>query len=470
MVESVTKTLGSGSGIDIGAFVTSLVDAQYVPKTEAFTKREETLKAQISAVSSLKSTLTTFSTALANLVKGGSLATQPTSSDASVLKVSALPGARVGTLANAVEVKTLATAQVAVTTAARTAGEAVGTGSIAIRFDADADGDFSNDVDGAAIEITDADKTLAGIAAKINAAKQGVTAQVVNDGTGERLILKGPTGAAKAFTLTATDGDQPGLAAAINVGGTAPGATQIATTAGDAELTLDGIPIKRATNSVSDLIPGVKLDLVSVGTRPVTLGSSTPTDALKTAVNDVVLTYNELYAELKTATDPQTGALARDQGAQDMLRALRGLSLVDLTGTTDGSPKTLAEIGVATNRDGTLRVDATQLANALTRSPAAVEAMFADRGVGASKRGLSAALTSIATAVNSKTFGLGASETRYKNLQTKLTDEKTAADLAKTQMTERLTQTYASMDARVAAYKATQSFLTNQVAAWNRDS
>ncbi len=91
-VESITKTLGSGSGIDLKALVASLVDAQYAAKTAQITAKADTLTAQISGVAKLKSAITGFDSALKSLVKGGTLATQPTSSNVGVLGVSLIAG------------------------------------------------------------------------------------------------------------------------------------------------------------------------------------------------------------------------------------------------------------------------------------------------------------------------------------------------------------------------------------------
>ncbi|MES2337931.1 MAG: flagellar filament capping protein FliD [Pseudomonadota bacterium] len=472
MVDSIAKTLGAGSGIDVTALVTSLVEAQFSVKTQQFTSRAETLTSQISTVSQLKSGITGFASALASLVKGGSLATAATSSNDSIVKASTLPGAQIKALNSTIEVRALASAQVAATNVARTAGATIGTGSIKIQFGSkDDNGVFQPDAtDIPAIDIATAEEaTLSGIAAKINAATPptGLTVSVITDAGGERLVLKGASGAARAFTVTATDTGTPGLAAAVNVGAGAAGTT-IASAATDAKVAVDGVEVRRATNSIDDLIPGVRLDLRSaqIGTR-VSLGATPATAALTQAVNDVVTTYNELYNVLKEATDPVTGKLARDSGALEMKRQLKAMTLTDLTGASDGSPKSLAELGVATNRDGTLSVDSARLAKSLAANPGAVEAMFTDRGTGATGKGLSAALNAVSTAVTSRTFGIGASEQRYTKAQSALTNDKLKVTEAQAKLKDRLTQQYSTMDARVAAYKATQTFLTQQVDAWN---
>ncbi len=461
MVDSITKALGAGSGIDIQSLVASLVDAQYSVKTKQVETKAETLTAQVSTVSQLKSGITSFASALATLVKGGTLATAATSSNTGIVKATTLPGAQIRTLDSTVEVRALASAQVAVTKEGRPAGEPIGTGSIKIDFIGDA-------VDIPAVEIGPDDQTLAGIAAKINAAvpPTGLTASVITDTGGERLILKGATGAARAFTVTATAGSP--LAAAIDVGGTATGTT-IETSAADARVAIDGVEVRRPTNSINDLVPGVRLDLqsVAIGTR-VTLGTAPATAALTQAVNDVVTTYNELYKVLRDATDPVTGPLARDLGAREMKRQLANLTLTDLTGSSGNGLKSLAEIGVGTTRDGSLSVNSARLAKVLAENPAGVEAMFTDRGVGATGKGLSASLNALSFSVASFTVGLGASQTRYSKAQSTLTADKAKIAEEQVKLKTRLTQQYASMDARVAAYRSTQTFITQQVDAWNK--
>ncbi len=471
MVDSITRALGAGSGIDIQSLVTSLVDAQYSVKTRQVETKTETLTAQVSNISQLKSGMTSFAAALGSLVKGGSLATAATSSNASIVKASTIPGRQVTTLNTSVEVRAMASAQVASTTTPLAAGATVGTGSVKIQFGSyDDEGVFQADTtDIPAIDILDGEGTLAGIAAKINGATPptGLTASILSDPSGERLVLKGASGAARAFTVTATDTGTPGLAAAIDVGDGASGTT-VATAAADARVAIDGIEVRRPSNVIEDLVPGVRLDLqsVAIGTR-VTLGTAPATAALTQAVNDIVATYNELYKVLKAATDPVTGNLARDSGAREMKRQLSNMTLTDLTGSGGNGLKSLAEIGVATNRDGTLSVDSARLATVLAENPSGVEAMFTDRGVGATGRGLSATLNTISLNVTGRAYGLGASETRYTQAQSTLTADKAKIAEAQEKLKTRLTQQYASMDARVSAYKATQSFISQQVDAWN---
>ena len=107
---SIVKTLGSGSGLDTGAIVDALVQAQYSAKNAQLSKKADALSAQISSVARLKSGITGVDTALRTLVRSGSLTTQATSSNAAVATVSGT-----GNLSGSLTVNRLASAQAATT-------------------------------------------------------------------------------------------------------------------------------------------------------------------------------------------------------------------------------------------------------------------------------------------------------------------------------------------------------------------
>ena len=465
----IALALGAGSGIDSAAIVTSLVNAQFAGKISALTSKTNAATAQISEVAKLQSGITGFAAALTSLIKGGTLVNQPASSNSSVVSVTPVSGAKIGALNSTLTVSHLATAQAA-TTATPVASKTttIGTGNLTLTFGTAtvADGAMTAFAAGSATPVTIAidssHQTLSGIATAINAANAGVTASIITDVDGSaRLSIKGATGSAQAFTLS---GDTPALAT-LDIGVGEAGTT-IGTPAVNAALTLDGVSVERASNSFSDLIDGVKVNLTATGTT--TLSSSRPTSALTQAVTDYVDTYNELHAIVVEATDAQNGTLNQDTATAALAHSLKTLSLTSLvTGAATDAPTTLAEIGVATNRDGTLSVRTDVLQKMLDKWPDAVEALFAD-GTGASGHGLGGALSAIATSATDTKTGLAASTSRYTAVKSDLADQQdklnTLEDAAKT----RLTQQYSAMDSQVAAYKSTQSFLTAQIAAWNK--
>ncbi|RZM10972.1 MAG: flagellar hook protein [Sphingomonas sp.] len=481
-VASIVQTLGSGSGVDTVKLVQQLVEAQFAVKNSQLAAKADTLTAQISAVSALKSELTNFDGALKSLVTSGSLTTQPTSSNSAVVAVSATAGARLAGLSGQFTVNQLASAQAATTNTAIPRTTAFNAGTLTLRFGTDTTaGDppvttFTPGNTAFDIAIGAGDATLDGIAAKINAANKGVTATVVTDGIGARLTIKGATGALQAFSLTGADTDPNGTGASLStldVGRGATGTT-IGTSAADASVTLDGATFRRSTNTITDLISGVKLELGAVSTTPVTLGATAPTSALSSAVNDFVATFNQLQKIVATDIDPFTGVLRSDPTVTAISRSLAKLTTETLaTPTATGAPRTLADLGVTTNRDGSLAVDSTKLASAITKYPDAVEALFAFGKGGASNDGISGALSAIvkqatvANPVADRDLSLNASTKRLTAAQADIVEAQSkAADLAVTTKT-RMTAQFSKMDSAVAAYKSTQAFLTQQIDAWN---
>ena len=134
-IESIAKTLGTGSGIDISQLVSQLVDAQFAMKNEALTQKSETLTAKISSVSELKSNISEFASALASLTSGGTLSTQPSSSNTAIANISGLPGAKLNNLNATLEVRQLAQGQVASTDPFSAGSSYVaGTGTLTLTF------------------------------------------------------------------------------------------------------------------------------------------------------------------------------------------------------------------------------------------------------------------------------------------------------------------------------------------------
>jgi len=489
-VQTATKglltSLGSGSGIDTGSLVTSLVEAQYAVQTARLTRQGETLTAQISGVSTVKSAITGFATALDTLAKGGTLATQPKSSATAVLSASAQPGAKLSALSSAIAVGRLAAAQTAASArvalpdangdpvaASRTA--VLGSGRVTLRIGG---ASYATATDGSttmgaltppegsasvAFDLSDASVDTLAAAINANGAALGVTAAVVTGADGSAyLSLKGATGSASGFTLSVDGADSANLKQ-FEVGDGAP--MRITARAQNAELTVDGVAVERASNTVADLISGVTLQLA--GTGSASLSATRPTEALTQAVGDVVDTYNQVLAILQTQTDAVGGNLSSDPAAKALLRGLKAMTLQAI-GADDapGAPRTLAELGVRTARDGTLSVDATALSGVLAKYPDAVEGMFASSSTAAN--GLPARLKALSATAASTSYGLGASTARYTEAQKTLAKEQTKITDQSDAMTKRLTSQFAAMNARVSAYKSVQTFLTNQIAAWNK--
>jgi flagellar hook-associated protein 2 len=370
---SILTALGAGSGIDTTTLVSQLVSASYDPKVSALTKQQTANTAKISSLGSLTSGIDAFASALQSLVAGGTLKSQPSSSDSSILTATTQSGTNISALSAQIEVRQLATAQSLVSTTLATAATPVGQGGLTLTT---AKGTFN-------ITIGANNNNMTGLAAAINATNtgatpSGVTASVVTDSSGARLVIKGATGAANSFSLSANGAD----ADLTRFASTGTGALMTqAQPAQDAIIRMDGVDSTHSSNAIDDLIPGVTLNLVAarVGTT-VNLGLTRPTDAITQAVSDYVSAYNSLKSELSDATAVGSGGTGQgplygNAAIRQMQTQLSKITSTALSSFPNG-PQTLAEIGVSTGQDGTLSVDSKKLATALATYPDAVEAMF----------------------------------------------------------------------------------------------
>lgn len=471
--QALLTSLNTGSGVDTGTLVDSLVQAQFATRSAQLAAKTDTLTSQISGVSTMKNTITTFSSALQSLIKGGTLQSQPLSSDTKSLVASPIAGVKMANVSSSINVTQLAAAQsVRTKTAVSDRSAVIGSGTLTFAFGAatyDSTGtkmtgfDSTSNGLSATVDLTNA--TLDDVATAINAKKFGVTATVIADGKGGAyLSLKGQSGANNAFTVSSSNAAfRQFEVKPVTDPSNDTSTTAVSGQAANAKLTVDGIPVERSTNTITDLLTGVKLQLNAVSTGPVSLTSERPTTALTQAVQDVVDTYNQVLATLKEQTDPINGPLRGDRAARSLLQSLQGLSLTTISDGTAGAPRTLAEIGVSTNKDGTLKLDTKALDAAIKANPDAIESMFASTTTGLAK-----VLSSISDAATSTVYGLGASEARYTAAKTALGKDQTKITTDSDAMRTRLTQQYAAMNSRVAAYKKTQTFLEGQIKAWNK--
>ncbi len=476
---SILTSLGSGSGVDTDSLVGKLVDAQFAAKRAQITAKSEKLTAQISGAATLKSFVSDFAKAVNTLVSGGTLATQPNGSDSKVAGATAISGAPMSASASAtVKVDKLATVQT-VTSSKLGKADAFGTGTLTLKIGTaayDANGKMTDLTPGKADDGTDLsfdiaiappNDTPAGIAAAINARGTGVTASVITDADGGAFLsLKGQSGNAQAFSLTGTGGTLDTL----SVGKDAPATTKLAVggQAGNARLSVDGVAVERPSNEISDLVPGVKLTLAGIGTM--TLSGTRPDGALTNAVKDFVETFNQLLTEVKTQTNAIDGPLRADPAARQLLRNLQGFaSKTLLPDAAGGTPSTLAGIGIRTNKtDGSMEIDDAALTKAMKDTPDAIQAMFTPNSFGAT--GINAAMQSLKLSSGSSLYGLTATDTRLRAAQDDLTKQTSKIDDQSTRFSARLTQQYASMNSRVSAYKATQSFMTQQIDGWYKSN
>jgi flagellar hook-associated protein 2 len=208
-----------------------------------------------------------------------------------------------------------------------------------------------------AVEVTlDADTTLADLAAAVNALAAGVTARIVNAGTSS----------APSYRLHVTS-DATGEAASITVQQDDTGLGVVTDAGVNAIVSLDdlGITVERDTNTVGDLLPGLTLTLRATGTAIVTVAEDAAAAVARAGA--LVTAYNELRAFVAAAASITTGDDAIDVGplAADLATRTAVQRLQEALGTAGPGGRTVADFGITTARDGTLRLDETTLRDAL---------------------------------------------------------------------------------------------------------
>lgn len=461
---SIVTTLGGGSGIDMAALATNLAEAQFNGRLSRIDSRSELLDRQISSASTLKNQVVQLAASIGERVRTGDLSAQPTIANGAVATVTR--GIAVGSGSYSLEVTALATAQTLVSPPLANASATVGSGSLTLRFGTISGGAFTADPARAtATVVIPAGATLNDTAAAINAAGAGVTAYVATGSSGAQLVLKGKDGAANAFVLEASeDPANPGLAALAWDG--TPDPARLIGTSGDAAFKLDGVPMTGPSNVVENVVPGLSLRLTGTNSgASTTIRFSDPTAAVGGFMQDLVAALNELTGTLNEAINPLSGDLARDSGARALRTALSQLaSTTIMPSAAAGQPRTLGELGLATNRDGTFRLDAARLSSAQKAAPEGVSAMFT-----AGLYGVFATLDRIArTASTSGNPGsLGGSLARFSAKKTDLGEERSKLAEAQETLRAQLAKRFATTDSRVGASRSTLSFLQGQIDSWN---
>lgn len=359
---------GIGSGLDVAGLVNKLVTAEGQPAANRLNTREAKLQAQLSALGSVKSALSTFKGALGNLTNISSFQKRTASSSNTDLFTVAIAGKPVAG-SYEVEVRTLAQAHKLASVAFDEASSAVGTGTLTFQF-----GDPTKPAQ--SVTITDENNSLTGVRDAVNAANIGVRASIVNGDDGYQLVFGAEnSGTDNSLRISVEESPADGSNTDMNglsrlaYNADAYNMTQTAE-AQNAEIYIDGIKVSSATNTVSDAIAGVTLSLkkADVGTKA-TLNVNLDKNSATTAVEGFVNAFNSLvgtFSQLSgyNAETKQAGILIGDSSLRGVLSQLRNVLSSPVSGL-DGTYRALADLGIKTKADGTLELDKAKLTAAL---------------------------------------------------------------------------------------------------------
>ncbi|MBV0934046.1 flagellar filament capping protein FliD [Marinobacterium weihaiense] len=391
-MSNIISSLGGGSGIDTTNLVSQLTQLERAPKEQRLDTRQEKLEAQISGYGALKSAMSEFQSLMAPL--GGSdifNARSVAFPETNVITPNSLAaGAQAGSYQ--IEVLDVARAQSLVMGGSSDRNAPLGaTGELNIQF-----GEWGYDTtdpnnpipdsftlndNRPALNITvEATDTLQTLADKINKGDSGVQASVMKVDGQFQLMLSAPSGGGNAMQITASD---PSLSA-FEFNATNQGALETQQ-ASDAVLKINGLEVRRETNTINDVIDGFDFTLnrASVG-ETVSFSIDADKGVAQQAIRDFVEGYNSFLQTAKNLTgvtkdeDGNTvrGELAGDGTAKSLISQLRSMIGSEVQGLESGFTA-LTNLGIRTELDGTLSINEKEFTAAMTDNFDQVGQLFA---------------------------------------------------------------------------------------------
>jgi flagellar hook-associated protein 2 len=459
---------GVGSGLDVQSIVSQLVAIEKQPLKQLQTKASS-FQTQLSLYGKIKSQASALGDAAALLAgPNGWNAQKATSSNTAAVGVIASSSASNAVFS--VEVQQLARAQSSASLGITKDGAAGAEGNLEIEL-----GTWSEDVTptftpGSSVSVSiAATDTVGDIATKINASNAGVVATVLRDGANERLVVKSTTtGGASGFRL-----NTPVAAGLGSLGLTNPsnGVGFVGQTALDAKVKINGIAVASASNKMADVVAGVTLQLNQVTTSTVDVSVANDQDAVQKNIQGFVDAYNALNSTLAdatkyTAATKTAGALQGDVttvGLQNALRSMMG-------STSSGSTFSyLSDVGIERQTDGSLKVNTTKLTSAQQDLPNLKNLFTADNGntstngFGLKVRDFSRGLVAFDGLVSNKSTALQGSITRNSKDQDRVNERASRVE-------SQLFRQYSALDAQMAQLNGLNSYVTAQLAQWNKSS
>ncbi|RUR33866.1 flagellar hook protein [Vreelandella andesensis] len=455
-------SLGVGSGLDLTGLLDQLQAAER-GKLAPITLQKQQQQAKISAFGQLQTSLNAFQDAVEKindpkLYQSLSANVRGTGSGEAIKATAAaeaLPGSYRVDVSQLATSGTLASSRV---DASDQALDLQGATALQLTFGS------GEGVATKTVDITIADgSSLADIRDAINADKQaGVNATIINDGTGYRLALSSKTTGAEASieSFSFVDADSAAV--------TGPFAEDALTKrpGENAALTVNGIAISSAENSIEGAIQGVTLNLAELTIADGETASSTiniERDTLKQreAINGFVKAFNDLKGTIGKLTsftgDSETaGELVGDNTVRTIESRLRSV----LTGGVGGGElSTLSQLGITLQRDGKLKVDDDTLNDLVANNPQALSDFFTGENEGGGMAGrLNTTIEQMLGNNGVVKLAISGAENRVKSLDDRFERmEKTIEGTI-----SRYRKQFSQLDSMIAQMNSMSSYLTQQ--------
>ena len=379
MSSEYLKALNIGSGLDTKQIVDAIIAARKTPKENFIKNKIADKQTKTSSFGEVKNAISSFETNLSlySGINGLSLQGNSTAFTAQISDPS-----KAKAFSHSINVSNLATSQTLVFGGFSSATTTVGTGTLNFAFGTWNGSSFAANGSTSNLTIPSGNNTLEGVADFINDASIGVNASVVkSEEANYALVLRSPTGASNAIQVTATEDDVASSFDQLNY--TTYDSSKEVSAASDSVMTIDGVEIKRTTNTITDLVDGVTLTLNAKSNSAETFSAAYDVETAQVAMQGFVAEINALTKLLrsKVARGTETkagGDLPGDPLVRSIIDQITTLNNEPISGF-GASAIYLANFGVLTNRDGTLSLDATKFRSEFNRAPDAFNAVLNSR-------------------------------------------------------------------------------------------
>ena len=470
---------GIGSGLDINSIVTQLIAIERQPIVQ-LQREASSVQAKLSTYGKLQSGISSLRDAASALTSSSTWGqTVGTSSDATAVTASTNTSSKPGTYS--VQATSLASAQTNATSAFAAADSLVGEGSLSIELGTWVGTTFTPKAGTSTVNITvgSPGQTVAQLRDTINASNAGVTASVLTDVSGARLVIRSTsTGEENGFRISVadTDGnnaDASGLSALAYDPQAGVSTMARSQAAADATALIDGLSVRSASNTLSGVIDGVSVTLAKVTAAPVLITVAQDNEAIKSKIDAFVTAYNEVNTLLaeQTKYDAATktaGLLQGDSAALSMRSQLR--NMIGIASGASSAFSRLADVGFDVRTDGSITLSAAKLDFALS-NPTEIRKLFsnndlvtpANRGVALQLRDLADAILGADGTLQARTDGLNRRLDSNQDRQDRLTDRIALVE-------KRLRTQYTALDVKMGQLSSVASYMTQQLALINNQS
>lgn len=462
---------GVGSQLDVKSIVTQLVALEKRP-LDGLKLQAATVQTKVSAFGQIKSLVSALADAAGTL---NSLTTYNAVSTRSSNTAAVTASAIGGTAANSFSIKvdSLAKAQSTASGALLPVGGALGQGTLRLQLGkwTLVPVSFTPQSSAGPVDIVvSASDTVSDVASKINGSSAGVSATVLNDASGQRLLLRSrSTGEAAGFEVSvAADGDG-NTADAAGLSRLVVGST--IQYGADAKIKVNDIPVSSGTNTFADVVSGVTLTAVATTSTDVDIAVEPNRTVLKDAVDSFVKAFNAINQMLNDLTkyDPATkaaGLLQGDSTAIGLQNALRGI----LQSTTTGSTyKRLADIGITQQLGGGLAVAGAKLDAALANGDEVKKLFKADNG-NVLTNGVAMKFKAFSTGLLATDGLFSSKDASLKRSLDLNAREQTQVNAKAARVEASLYRRYNALDVQLNSLSSLNSYITQQVAQWNKST